>query len=138
MATDSQHTEALVRAYQGGDAGAADEFLARYYPFVRKVVAQHTGRRARDMGEETILLDYVLPSANATPTEEVRRNELEERLEGALLELDERSRHVVVMRCLLGMSYDDIADELEFAGPSSARSLLHRSLVKLSAKLAHP
>src|SRR5690606_20679671 len=55
-----------------------------------------------------------------TPSIVLRRKELSDTVERAVLELDARKRQVIGMRYVLDLSYDEIAAALGLASPSTA------------------
>jgi RNA polymerase sigma-70 factor (subfamily 1) len=83
----------------------------------------------------SVLAQSGLAGVDPSPSEVASLRETEERIERALLELDERDRRVIDMRSLCGMTYEEIARELELGHESSARSLFSRAAAKLSALL---
>lgn len=83
----------------------------------------------------SILHDGAVADRGASPSEIARANELEQRLERALLELDERHRRVIDLRRLCDMSFGEIAEEMGLSKESSARSLFSRAMSALSCKL---
>lgn len=103
-------------------------------------------RRAVKRGEErvvalsglgrTTLCEMILPDERgSTPTQAAAAAELEERLERALLALDERARHLIELRKLCEMSYAEIAVEMGLGAESSARAAVARALSQLSGLL---
>ena len=103
----------------------------------RATAAKRGGVPAPSMPKcgDSLLSESLFPGRGPTPSQAAAARELEERLEQALLSLDERLRRVIEMRRLCGMSYAEIAEELELGGESSARSLLARAVSKLSSYL---
>lgn len=87
-----------------------------------------------DLAASAVLADTVL-RRDPSPSEVARANELQERLESALLELSERECRVIELRRVGGLSFDEIALELGLGGASSARSLFARALQRLSERL---
>lgn len=91
-------------------------------------------RRAADLSS-SVLTDSLFAGRGPSPSQAAARRELEERVERALLQLDERARRAITMRRLCGLPYDVIARELELGAESSARALVARALAKLSSEL---
>lgn len=124
-------------------AGRFRGWLARLVENRLRDRARHHGARKRGperrnlrLGTETGLLgETFVPSKAPTPTQEAARAELEHRIESALLRLNERERRAILLRKLEDASYEEIAGELDLGKASSARSLVTRSLAKLSALL---
>jgi RNA polymerase sigma-70 factor (ECF subfamily) len=81
------------------------------------------------------LSDSVFGRDSTTPSRFAQAAELEQRLEDALLALDERERRVIELRRLCELSFEDIARELGFSSPSSARSLFSRAMSALAERL---
>ncbi len=63
------------------------------------------------------------------------RNELSDRLSEALLELPPRYRAAVILRHVLGLGYDEIAETLD-QPPGTVKSNVHRGIQLLRARLA--
>ena len=105
--------------------------------------ARRTGALKRGAGKErtfaaydsSVLSDSVLAGRDPTPSQVLQGRELEERLENALLQLDERHRRVIELRRLCELEYQEIAEELGLSGASSARSLFARAMNALSQRL---
>lgn len=141
--------EALLEAFRSLDGfvprsqGSFRNWLAtvaenRIRDVVRRAHAEKRGAgRARTFSaaDSGSLSSSIFAGNEPTPSEMARGSELEERLERALLALDERDRRVIELRRLTGMTYEEIAAELELGGASSARSLFARALGKLSDSL---
>ena len=82
-----------------------------------------------------MLTDSVLGHDSTTPSRLAQAAELERQVETALLGLDERQRRVIELRKLCDFSFEDIAKELGFSSPSSARSLFSRAMSELAERL---
>ncbi len=88
-------------------------------------------RRWADL-PESALSTAILPGGEPTPSENVRANELEERIERALAEeLDEAHREVIVLRRLCEMSFEEVAHAMGYPRTSSVRSLYSRAMKAL-------
>lgn len=83
----------------------------------------------------SVLSESILAGKQATPSQEAVGHETEERLEAALLALDERSRRAIELRRLCGMSYAEVAVEMGLGTESSARAMVARALARLSPLL---
>ncbi len=101
----------------------------------RKAQRRDEGRRVRRSARSTILTDSVLGTDRATPSKFAQAKETEERVEAALLAMDERERRVIELRKLCDMSFEEIATELGLGGASSARSLFSRAMAELAKRL---
>ncbi|HLU49909.1 MAG TPA: sigma-70 family RNA polymerase sigma factor [Planctomycetota bacterium] len=66
-----------------------------------------------------------------SPSARIQQQELEDRLETALLSLSDRYRQVVVLRSFCGMSYAEIKDEIGVAEEATVRQIYSRALAKL-------
>jgi RNA polymerase sigma factor (sigma-70 family) len=88
-------------------------------------------RISDDHDESAVALATLDPSPSAVAT----LRESGERVERALLILDDRHRRVIELRSLCRMSYDEIALELGLGVASSARALFARAAAKLAAEL---
>lgn len=101
----------------------------------RNAQRRDEGRRLQRPDRSTVLTDSILGTDNATPSKFAQARETEERVEAALLALDERQRRVIELRKLCDMSFEDIAKELELGAESSARSLFSRAMAELAKRL---
>ncbi|MCC6574123.1 MAG: sigma-70 family RNA polymerase sigma factor [Planctomycetes bacterium] len=80
-----------------------------------------------------------MPEPNADvrgPDDQVAAGEIGVIVRGAIDELDEEYKTVIVLRDLQGLSYEEIAELLNIA-PGTVRSRLHRGREKLKEKLQH-
>lgn len=102
----------------------------------RNVAAKRGGQRAVVQLHTSLLSESVFRGRDPTPTQVASGKEAEQRLEAALLELDERDRHVIVMRRLEGRDYSDIVQELGMASEAAARTVFARALSRLAERLA--
>jgi RNA polymerase sigma-70 factor (ECF subfamily) len=101
----------------------------------RRSSAQKRGSgRARDLASygTSVLTESLFSASDPSPSEAAVGNEFEERVEAAILSLDENSRRIIEMRHICGMSHEEIADELGYSSASSARSLLSRAMSQLA------
>ncbi len=69
------------------------------------------------------------------PVQQAMSNEIHQRIEDALAELDEEHRVMVLLRDMENMSYEEIAEILELP-PGTVKSRLHRARTELRVKLA--
>jgi RNA polymerase sigma factor (sigma-70 family) len=122
--------------------GALCHWLAR---LVQNNLADHArrrnaqrrdeGRRQRRTDRSTVLTDSVLGTDRSTPSKHAQAAETEQRVEAALLALDERARRAIELRKLCNLSFEEIAKELGLGGASSARSLYSRAMAELAKRL---
>lgn len=101
----------------------------------RNALRRDEGRRVRRTDRSTVLTDSVLGVEGATPSQFAQADETEERVETALLALEERQRRVIELRRLCELSFEEIATELGLGGASSARSLYSRALAELAQRM---
>lgn len=103
----------------------------------RSTALKRGAGRARPFGAygSSVLSESILVGKNTTPSQEAMGLETEERLEAALLALDERSRRAIELRRLCGMSYAELASEMGLGSESSARAMVARALARLSQLL---
>ena len=86
---------------------------------------------------ETSLSSSIFGAAGATPSQVLMGEELEARLEKAILEhLVGPYREVVILRNLCGMTYPEVAAEMGYDRESTVRSLHARAMGKLSSLLS--
>jgi RNA polymerase sigma-70 factor (ECF subfamily) len=81
-----------------------------------------------------MLSSFLIAGAEPSPSEQAIGRETSERLETALLELDERDRELLVLREICGLSYAELGAKLEI-GESSARSAVARAKARLAERL---
>ena len=74
------------------------------------------------------------PRAGATPPALLERKELKEAIEEAILDLDDESREVIVLRDIAGETYESIATALG-APLGTIKSRVHRARLELQRKL---
>ncbi|HUT95737.1 MAG TPA: RNA polymerase sigma factor [Thermoguttaceae bacterium] len=93
-------------------------------------------QRMRDTArrEEPVAWSAV-PSVHAGPEQEAQAAELSDRLRVALTKLPPKQAEAVCLRCLNGLSYREIARELDINSTAVGR-LLHRARARLSELLA--
>lgn len=80
-------------------------------------------------------LEKLVFSSAETPSAVAIANELAERIEAALLDMDEQKRELIVMSRLCGMSYEEIAAKLGVRRPATLRVYLSRALRELEARV---
>jgi RNA polymerase sigma-70 factor (ECF subfamily) len=76
-----------------------------------------------------------IEAKDATPSEMARVNELEARIEAALLALSPTHREVLVLRNRCSYSYEQIAAELGYKNAATARALYDRARARLQKHL---
>ncbi len=101
----------------------------------RSQALKRGGGQQQPAGGSSILRASGVAGLEATPSQVAVGNELQARIEEAMLALPERSRRVIELRSLCNMDFDEIAKELDLGAESSARSLYSRAMGELSSKL---
>lgn len=102
----------------------------------RQRAAKRDGKRvAPPTGSSTPLAASVFGHDSTTPSRIAEAAELEERIEQALLSLDERQRRVIELRKLCDLSFEEIAAELGLTQASSARALYSRAMSALAERI---
>jgi RNA polymerase sigma-70 factor (ECF subfamily) len=69
------------------------------------------------------------------PRTRASAQELEEKVEAALLELKSHHREIIILRHVCGMSSEEVAKAMGFANPATARKALERALAELRKRL---
>jgi len=82
------------------------------------------------------LSQCLLRDDSPTPSAIARGRELNERIEAALLSLGDRDRNLIINRCLCGMSYGEIAEELKLGRADTVRHGCWLALRRLEALVA--
>lgn len=136
--------EAMVRAFRNLDhfqessEGTFRDYLARCVEssirdaWRHGTAARRDERRTRHPGFD---LSTLLLRANETPSQVVSARELQARIEGALLEMDDRKREVIVLRHLCGKSYAEVATDLGLGREGTVRVLCFRALEELKSRV---
>jgi RNA polymerase sigma-70 factor (ECF subfamily) len=106
------------------------------------VVARRACARRRQRGKRQQPLDAPAyahlrdrPDPSPGPARRVERRELARRLEGAIAELPESQRAVLVMRDVEGLSAAEVGEALGL-GERAVKSRLHRARLALRSRLA--
>ncbi|MCA8910549.1 MAG: sigma-70 family RNA polymerase sigma factor [Planctomycetes bacterium] len=136
--------EAFIQAYRAIDTYEdRARFSTWMYRIAMNLITSHyRHERAQKRGgskKETSLQIEGMPEPGAdqrTPDDQVAAEDIGVQVRGAIDELEEEYRDVVVMRDLQGLSYEEIAETLDIA-PGTVRSRLHRGREKLKEKLKH-
>ena len=76
-----------------------------------------------------------LTDLSPSPLEAAVGSEALERYEAALDQLSDNDRHAVVARIELGMSYRELAEEMDKNSPDAARMTVSRALLKLAREM---
>ena len=91
-------------------------------------------RRFGDLGNDR-LSSTIFAGREPTPSQLAMRGELEEQIEAALLEMNDRYREIIILRRLCGLSYQEISAILRIT-VGAARKACHLALHKLDDMLA--
>ena len=76
--------------------------------------------------------ESLLPGGGTTPSQAARGHELDEQIEKALLELNDRYREALILRTVCGMTAREIADSMGLKSPEDAQKLFERARHKLA------
>lgn len=111
-----------------------------FLAYVRRIVfnqirTEIRRAKARPSGEE---LGSEQASHDASPLEALIGGELLSRYEAALERLTPEQRAATILRIEYGLSYREIAEEMEVASPDAARMLVARALAWLARALGNP
>jgi len=94
------------------------------------------GRAAQaEHGHSTLLSSFLVVGVEPSPSEQAIGRETSERLETAMLELDERDGELLVLREICGMTYAELGARLEL-GESSVRSAVARAKARPAERVA--
>jgi RNA polymerase sigma-70 factor (ECF subfamily) len=133
--------DAFVRAYRALQGYGPERIVAlRLSPWLLAIAVNVARNRAR---VKRLPLDGLdgLDEPVAAPTDEPERfserRELSDQLAGALLELPPRYRAAVILRHVLGLGYDDIAETLQQPA-GTVKSNVHRGIQLLRERLSAP
>src|SRR5206468_974434 len=118
---DSQATHALLERIGRGDRTALERLLTRYRPRLHAFVEMH--------------LDPGLLAGGPSPSQQLAARELAERVAGAVAELAEDDREILLLRHAEELSYEEIACLLEIEA-ATARKRYGRALIRLQRVLA--
>lgn len=131
--------DAFVRAYRALQGYDPERIAAlRLSPWLLTIAVNVARNRVRGKrlavgGLESV--DEPMAAALDEPEHISERRELSDRLAGALLELPPRYRAPVILRHVLGLSYDDIAETLEQPA-GTVKSNVHRGIQLLRERLS--
>ena len=128
-----------IDRYECRSEGSFHNWLARCVEREIIDLSRAQNRQKRGGGRVRRFADYgtgVLGSAVfagkfPTPSQEVCADETAERVEEALLELPASQRELIVLRSVCGMSFSEIAAELDAPSEGSLRVAYSRALRKL-------
>ena len=127
--------DALLNGWQARQSYRGDGRLDAW--LVRLVVnACHRMRRGRKNAPKLHVVDQELEDSGDSPEQAARRQELAESLNGALAELPERDRAIVLLTDVLGWKGPDVARQLGMT-PGAVRTRLSRARGRLRDQLAN-
>lgn len=131
--------DAFVRAYGALQGYEPERIRAlKLIPWLMTIAVNLARNRARVKRLALAELDGIdePPAKRIDEPEQVsERNELSDQLAGALQELPSRYKSAVILRHVLGLSYDEIATALE-QPPGTVKANVHRGIQHLRAQLA--
>lgn len=93
------------------------------------------GRVLRFADEDSNLRSSLFAGQEPTPSQNLARRELEERIQTSLLEMSERQREIIIQRMICEMSFEEITEQMGFDLASSARTLYSRALMELRRRV---
>ena len=127
--------EAFLRAHRGLAEFRGEARLSTWlYAIASRLCLNRLAgseRRLTRHGEETLTR---LPDGRPGPDQTLERGEIEEALHRAIGELAEERRIVVILRDVVGLAEEEIAEALELP-VGTVRSRLHRARLDLKEKL---
>jgi len=119
--------DTFVRFFEGMDRYEPRGQLAAFlFTIARRVMADRLRERARSLP----IASPAGTAATRSPDEEMEAAELKERVSGALLQLSDKLREVVVLRIYDGMTYAEISG-ITGVGESTLQSRLLYALEEL-------
>jgi RNA polymerase sigma-70 factor (subfamily 1) len=122
------------------DAGLIDWLATLVVNRIRKR-AEHWNAQRRSPDQERGLwgasgsAPLLLVAQNSGPVTRAVRNERTDQLEGALDELEEPAREVLILHHMVGMTFEEIAECQGRPSPAAAREFYRRSRAKLALVL---
>lgn len=140
--------EAFIRAF---NAIGTYKTSYKFSNWILKIANNHTIDYLRKRKLDTVSIDgspharsadevaqsqLVIESRDESPHEYVEHRELGGQIEGAIAELREEYRTVIVLRHVEGYAYDEIADIMELP-LGTVKTYLHRARGELRKSLAH-
>ena len=130
--------DTFVRAYAALQGYDAERIRAlKLTPWLMTIavnVARNRVRGKRLPVDDLDGIDEPLASRGDEPEQVSERNDLSDRLAEALRDLPPRYRAAVILRHVLGLSYDEIAEALE-QPPGTVKSNVHRGVQLLRERL---
>ena len=139
--------DALFRAYRNIESFTLQSTGTFYSYMVHCVRASISDAARRENAEKrgagTVkgfgdfnLASCLFPADGPTPSAVVRGKEAEERIEEALCHLSSKDRHLIMYRCLYGMTFGEIAEKLGLGNQQTVRTALARARQRLEKKIA--
>jgi RNA polymerase sigma-70 factor (ECF subfamily) len=128
-----------VHNFEHRGEGSFRNWLARCIEHELIDLLRGAQREKRGGGDERRFGDCpssLLPSAvfaddSPTPSEFARAEELADSIEEHLLALPEHHREIIILRCVCGMSFAEISEELGFSKEGSGRVAFSRAVQRL-------
>lgn len=105
--------------------------------FRKQGAQKRGGGRVKALGELGVdgLSASIFASDEPGPRTRATSQELEQKLEAALLDLKEHHREIIVLRHICGMASEEIARTLGFSNAATARKSLERAMAELRTRL---
>ncbi|HEX6812833.1 MAG TPA: sigma-70 family RNA polymerase sigma factor [Planctomycetota bacterium] len=139
--------ESLLDAFRSLEAfveheGSFGNWLAGIVLNNVRDAARKSARQRRNPDRVELQLDGpvsggapAIASRDASPSQVAQAQELEDRVERAMLALSDTHREILVLRDRCNLQYSEIAMQLGFKNEDTARALHHRALRRLEAWL---
>jgi len=124
--------------YRGEGSFLAWLLKGAEYEIIRRIRALETKKRSAEGG--IIGLDdgiaEMIPTKDATPSQNHNETELSERIRTALQQLPDREREIIVLRRYLELDTEEICAEMGLPTEGSVRALLSRAQARLAGLLS--
>lgn len=122
-----------IENLEGFETRRPGAFAAFLFAIARNFVRDEV-RKATHHGR-SVPVSENLPGPDGSPVERLLGKETLERYERGLAKLREHQRLAVRLRLELGLSFQDLADELALPSDNAARMLVRRGLLKLAQEM---
>ncbi len=142
-ARDLSDTDDLVQVTFTRASGRLDQFQAErpgaFLAYLRCILRNLIREELRKANArpDVVHLDHSLPSTQLTPAEIAANGQSLDAYEQALNAMSDTKRLAIMMRLEFGMSYREIANELEQPSEDSTRMLTTRAIADLVEYMRH-
>lgn len=119
----------------GGSFGGWLLRIAELEILVRLRAQRAQKRGSGQVGHLESQAHYDPVAGDPTPSQHARGHELEDRLQACMQQMPENEREVLRLKRYLGLSHEEIREELGLPSVGAARALLSRSLTRLAELL---